>query len=772
MQDSNPIKTGKIKSAILLMCIGLTSLVHAQQAMDSIAQKELVEIVVSGNKFAEKKKNIVQKIDIISSSYIKKANAQNMGDLLMSTGNVFVQKSQQGGSSPVIRGFEASRVLFVVDGVRMNNLIYRSGHLQNIITVDQNILESAELLQGPSSTLFGSDALGGAVHMISKQPILSKENKKTKISANFFSRYSSANAEKTNHVDVSIGWKKFGLLTSITGSVFGDAKIGKRDLRGFEGFGTRPYYIQPFNETTGDTIVKNSNDRIQRFSGYTQTDFTQKLLYKPNANTSHGLNIQYSTSSDVPRYDRLQDTMAGLLRYASWYYGPQKRSLFAYTFSANNIKGFFKEYNATLSYQSIEESRITREYKRYDRFDKRIEQVGVTGLTIDARKKLKEDEITAGIDVQLNDLRSTASRTNLLTNAILPLDSRYPDGKNRMNNFGVYTQHIHKFKGQKWILNEGLRIQYIALQSNIINNSFFALPVTNIVQKNTAITGNIGMVYMPSTSTRIKFGYASGFRAPNIDDLAKIFESSTSAKQVVVPNANLKPEFTHGFDAELVKALGKAVEFEVGAFYTNFTNAIIKAPFRLNGKDSMMYNGVQSQVLASQNVNQAYILGGNVRLSIKAGKNWKFNSTFNFTKGRFRTDATKSTQVYQLQPNGNYALVQSKVSTKPLDHIPPAFGKMSIGYDNQKLYAELNMLFNGWKKLDQYNADGEDNAQYATAKGTPAWQTLNIKTGLQVHQRLGIHAGIENIFDLNYRYFASGFSAPGRNYIVSLRLGL
>ncbi len=772
MQDSNPIQKGKIKSAILLMCIGLTSLVHAQQTMDSIAQKELIEIVVSGNKFAEKKKNIVQKIDIISSSYIKKANAQNMGDLLMSTGNVFVQKSQQGGSSPVIRGFEASRVLFVVDGVRMNNLIYRSGHLQNIITVDQNILESAELLQGPSSTLFGSDALGGAVHMISKQPILSKENKKTKISANFFSRYSSANAEKTNHVDVSIGWKKFGLLTSITGSVFGDAKIGKRDLRGFEGFGTRPYYIQPFNETTGDTIVKNSNDRIQRFSGYTQTDFTQKLLYKPNANTSHGLNIQYSTSSDVPRYDRLQDTMAGLLRYASWYYGPQKRSLFAYTFSANNIKGFFKEYNATLSYQSIEESRITREYKRYDRFDKRIEQVGVTGLTIDARKKLKEDEITAGIDVQLNDLRSTASRTNLLTNAILPLDSRYPDGKNRMNNFGVYTQHIHKFKGQKWILNEGLRIQYIALQSNIINNSFFALPVTNIVQKNTAITGNIGMVYMPSTSTRIKFGYASGFRAPNIDDLAKIFESSTSAKQVVVPNANLKPEFTHGFDAELVKALGKAVEFEVGAFYTNFTNAIIKAPFRLNGKDSMMYNGVQSQVLASQNVNQAYILGGNVRLSIKAGKNWKFNSTFNFTKGRFRTDATKSTQVYQLQPNGNYALVQSKVSTKPLDHIPPAFGKMSIGYDNQKLYAELNMLFNGWKKLDQYNADGEDNAQYATAKGTPAWQTLNIKTGLQVHQRLGIHAGIENIFDLNYRYFASGFSAPGRNYIVSLRLGL
>ena len=772
MKDKIRIQIGMIQSAMLLMCMGLISLVHAQQTRDSSAQKELIEIVVSGNKFAEKKKNIVQKIDIISSSYIKKANAQNMGDLLMSTGNVFVQKSQQGGSSPVIRGFEASRVLFVVDGVRMNNLIYRSGHLQNIITVDQNILESVELLQGPSSTLFGSDALGGAVHMISKQPVLSKENEKTKISANFFSRYSSANTENTIHSDVSIGWKKFGLLTSITRSDFGDSKIGKRDMKGFEGFGTRPFYIQPFNGITGDTIVKNNNDRIQKFSGYQQTDFTQKLLYKPNAKTSHGLNIQYSNSSDVPRYDRLQDTRAGVLRFASWYYGPQKRSLFAYNFSANNRIGFFNEYNATLSYQSIEESRITREYKRYDRFDKRIEQVGVVGLTIDARKKLKQDEITTGIDLQLNNLQSTASRTNLLTNSILPVDSRYPDGKNKMNNFAVYTQHIHKFKGQKWILNEGLRIQYIALKSTIINNSFFSLPVTNIVQKKTAITGNIGMVYMPSTSTRIKFGYASGFRAPNIDDLAKIFESSTAARQVVIPNANLKPEFTHGFDAELVNALGKAVEFELGAFYTDFTNAIIKAPFRLNGKDSILYDGVQSQVLASQNVNQAYILGGNIRLSVKAGKNWKFNSTFNFTKGRFRTDPSKSSLVYLLQSNGNYALVQSKVRTKPLDHIPPSFGKMSMGYDNQKFYAELTMLFNGWKKLNQYNADGEDNAQYATVKGTPAWQTLNLKTGLQVNQRLGIHAGLENILDLNYRYFASGFSAPGRNWIITLRLNL
>jgi hemoglobin/transferrin/lactoferrin receptor protein len=102
---------------------------HAQETVSDSTSKELSEVVISASKFPEKKLNIAQRIDVISSKYISRVNAQNTGDLLINTGNVFVQKSQQGGSSPVIRGFEASRVLLVVDGVRLNTLIYRAGHL-------------------------------------------------------------------------------------------------------------------------------------------------------------------------------------------------------------------------------------------------------------------------------------------------------------------------------------------------------------------------------------------------------------------------------------------------------------------------------------------------------------------------------------------------------------------------------------------------------------------------------------------------------------------
>ena len=756
---------------LLFNCMMQTA--SAQDRNDStLLTKELSEIIVSGSKFAEKKKNIVQKINIINASYIGKANAQNMGDLLMSTGEVFIQKSQQGGSSPVIRGFEASRILLVVDGVRMNNAIYRSGHLQNAITVDQNMLSSVEILQGPSSTLFGSDALGGAIHMVTKQPLLSESKGKRIFSTNAMGRYSSANSEKTFHADINIGGNKIAFLTSITSSDFGDVKMGSRDMNGFEGFGTRPYYIQPYNGATGDTIVRNSNDRVQKYSGYAQIDLMQKILYKPNQNTSHSLNLQSSTSSDVPRYDRLQDIKGGELRFASWYYGPQDRSLFSYNLSLKNRTGFFNEYSATLSYQFIEESRITREYKRYDRLDKRVEKVKVGGFTLDARRKMQHDEITSGIDIQLNGVESVAKRTNIMSQVDSKLDTRYPDGRNAMNYFAVYTQHIHKFKNEKWILNDGVRIQFVKLNSTIKDNSFFFLPITHVVQNNTSLTGNLGIAYMPTLKTRITIGYSSGFRAPNLDDLAKIFESSTVAKQVVVPNPSLKPEYTGTIDVGLNQKISKRIELVASIYYTNFTNAIIKAPFKLNGQDSINYNDVRSQVLASQNVNHAYIYGGNINIISSAGKNWKFSGTVNLTKGRFFTDIKTKSSIYQLQQNRTYSLVQAYVSSKPLDHIPPVFGKLSAGYDNKKVFAELYVFFNGWKKLDQFNADGEDNAQYTTDQGSPAWQTLNFKAGLNTKKRLSVQVGIENIFDLNYRYFASGFSAPGRNFILSLRTTL
>src|SRR5688500_5589459 len=240
------------------LLIGLSGASYAQ---DSLSEKRLEEVIIYSNKFAERQKNIVQKTEVISAQRIAQLNAQNTGDLLINTGNVFVQKSQQGGSSPVIRGFEASRVLLVVDGIRMNNAIYRAGHLQNVITVDQNSLDRVEVLYGPASTLYGSDALGGVVLLRTKAPQFSTTGK-TRLTGSAFTRYSSANEEKTVHADLSIGGRKFAWLQAYNYSDFSDMKMGTHYPSAYPNFGRRSQYVANINGI--DSVVTNPDDRVQR----------------------------------------------------------------------------------------------------------------------------------------------------------------------------------------------------------------------------------------------------------------------------------------------------------------------------------------------------------------------------------------------------------------------------------------------------------------------------------------------------------------------------
>ncbi|MDQ3278512.1 MAG: TonB-dependent receptor [Bacteroidota bacterium] len=712
-------------------------------AQNDTTLANLDEVIIYSGKFAERKKNIAQKVDVITARQIAQTNAQNTGDLLINTGNVFVQKSQQGGSSPVLRGFEASRVLLVIDGIRMNNAIYRAGHLQNVITVDQNSLERVEVLYGPASTLYGSDALGGVILLRTKSPKFSTSDGLF-TTGSAFVRYSTANDEKTAHSDISIGGKKFAWLQAYNYSNFGDLRMGSHYPGKYPDFGRRSQYIAPINGV--DSVVTNRDDRVQRFSGYRQWDITQKFAYRQTDRITHSLNVQHSNSSNVPRYDRLQDVRNGTLRYADWYYGPQTRYLGAYEFNTT-AAGFFDEVRANANFQQIEESRHQREYRRYDRLDNRLERLKVWGFLLDGRKLWNKSELTVGADAQLNNVTSTAFRQNIQTGAASPLDSRYPNGENKMNYIGVYAQHLLKLAGGKIIINDGVRLQAVSLRSTIRDNSFFNFPFTKIEHDNVAVTGNLGVVYLPSESSRLTASLSSGFRAPNVDDVARIFESNTASRQLIVPNPNIGPEYTYNADLGFTHTI-RNIRVEVTGFYTWFRNAIALSPFRFQEQDSITYNGTRVKVYANQNVNKAHLFGFNANVTADFAQHFRFYSTLTYTRGRL------------LPENGTEV---------PLDHIPPVYGKTSLSFTAPVFSAELYTLYNGWKRIKDYNPSGEDNAQYATPEGTPSWLTLNLKTTVPLHKQLQLQVGVENILDRNYRYFASGFSAPGRNVVVALR---
>ena len=701
----------------------------------------LDEVVISVNKSTDAKKTVSQQVQLISQRQIELMQAQSTADLLATGANIFVQKSQMGGGSPVIRGFEANRILLVIDGVRMNNLIYRSGHLQNIITTDNTILDHAEILYGPSSTIYGSDALGGVIHLFTKKPAFSKGDS-GKISINAFTRFGSVNDEFTGHVDVNVGCRKIASLTSLTFSDFGHLRGGENQNPYYSSsYGERPYYVERINGM--DSLIQNSDRYLQVQSGFKQYDLLQKVAFRQDEFTTHQLNIQFSNSTDIPRYDRLTDPSANGLRYAEWYYGPQRRLLAAYDFERAVPSSKFSTLHVGVNYQNIEESRHQRRFDNVN-LQHRNEKVYVLGANVDLKKVMTAHTIRFGLDAQYNTLISTAFEENVLSGVMSELDTRYPDGDNSMMNSAFYFSHTLLIN-HTLILTDGIRLGYASLHSTFNDTSIFHFPYTEANQNNAVYSGSIGLISTPSDDLKLSALISTGFRTPNVDDLAKVFESAAGA--VIVPNPDLQPEKTVNYEIGITRIIQGRTIWENSLFYTNFFDAIITDEFSFNGQDSLLFDGVVSRVYANQNKGKAYLYGYSSTIRSQCTREFSLSFGLNYTYGRIKTDS----------------------SDAPLDHIPPLQLRLQLSYQIQKFSTDFFINYNGWKKLKDYYLNGEDNEQYATADGMPAWYTINIRTSYRIHKLVTLQAGIDNILDTQYRMFASGINAPGRNLIGCIR---
>ncbi len=697
-------------------------------------------VIISATRTAQSRSAVAQQVQVITQRDIERANASTTADLLQNTGGVFVQRSQQGGGSPVLRGFEASRVLLVVDGVRMNNAIYRSGHLQNIISVDNAALARSEVLFGPASTVYGSDALGGAVVFFTKKPQFSEESGQLRTNIGGFARYGSANNERTGNVSLNLGGHRLASFSTFTYNKFGDLRMGTR-TGGRAAFGLRPYYVQRIGGQ--DLLVANDDPLVQKFSGYTQWNFLEKIMYKPNENATHTLNVQYSTSSNIPRYDRLTDPDGSGLRFAEWNYGPQKRLMAAYQFQQFEAGWFNNGIRTTASYQAIEESRISRRFGRTGQRNQ-IETVGVFGFTSMGERVMGSSSIRLGLDAQHNRVRSRAFERHVDTGAETPSGTRYPDGGSTMTDvalFGTLTQQRGKFT-----LNEGLRVGYSVMEGKFEDKTFFQFPFDAVQQQSPVASGNVGVVYSPSRKWRVAANAATGFRMPNVDDTGKVFDSAPGS--LIVPNNGLKPEQTFNTEINWAYEPKAGIRWEGAVFNTVFRNAIVTDVFRYNGLDSIEFDGVMSRILANQNKRRANILGFTTGLSVALPKHFTVSGQVTYTRGRILADS------------GN----------TPLDHIPPLFGRVGLRYGHGKLDGEFFGIFNAKKPIDQYFANGEDNERYAPPGGMPAWYTLHLRLGYRIWGGITIQTGVDNLLDQQYRVFASGINAPGRNFYVSLRM--
>ncbi len=710
------------------------------QTKDTVAVN-LDEVFISFNKWEQNTKEIPNMIEKVNLRDARLRNPQTTADLLGQIGSVFIQKSQLGGGSPMIRGFATNRVLMVVDGVRMNNAIYRSGNIQNIISIDPFTLGGAEVIFGPGSLIYGSDAIGGVMDFHTLKPEFSSNKKLlTKGSSTF--RYATANKEQTAHFVINVAKGKWSSITAFTYSKFDDLKMGVHGPSSY----LRNEYVERINNV--DSIITNKNPRIQRFSGYEQLNLLQKLSYQINPSMNVTYTFTYAGTGEAPRYDRLIQYRNGKPRFAEWSYGPMLWRSHNLTLTDNKPNKLYDGARWIVGYQNYAESRIDRTRAATNRTIQ-AEDVDAYSFNWDAQKKLGKGSFYYGLEYVYNLVGSVGFRINISNNTVTPFVSRYPNNS-RWQTSGIYGSYKINLHEQLTLLS-GLRYSYNQLNANF-DTTFIKFPYKQTSIKDGGLTGNLGLVYRPSAAVQLNGNLSTGYRMPNIDDVGKLFESVPG--NLTVPNPNLQSEYAWNAEVGTVIRISNKFKVELNIFHTWLNNAITLRPFQFNGNDSIIFNGVKSKVQSLQNVSTARVWGLQTSLHYQITRDLFVQSFANWINGK-ETDEVKNEQV-------------------PLRHAAPFYGNTNLRYSRNKVFVELTAMYNGEVSADELapveQAKTDIYAKDANGKPySPAWYTINLRTSYQLDPKTSFTASWENMTNQRYRPYSSGIVAAGSNLIFSLR---
>jgi hemoglobin/transferrin/lactoferrin receptor protein len=238
----------------------------------------------------------------------------------------------------------------------------------------------------------------------------------------------------------------------------------------------------------------------------------------------------------------------------------------------------------------------------------------------------------------------------------------------------------------------------------------------------------------------------NGFRAPNIDDMAKVFDSTPG--NVVVPNTELKPETVTSFDLGITYTPSRWFKLEVSGFYSLLEDIMIKAPFKINDADSIIYDGELSKVEAIQNMGSGWIFGTQGSFLASLSERFSFKGSIVYTKGE--------------DENGD-----------ALRHVTPVFGALHLEYLDKYFRVDLNIQTSGTITYEDL-APSEKDKPYLYASDSngnpfaPSWYVLNLNASWFISDTVRLVVGIDNILDTRYRSYSSGIAGAGRNYLASL----
>jgi outer membrane receptor protein involved in Fe transport len=626
-------------------------------------------------------------------------------EALWETPGVFVQATNRGGGSPIIRGLVGPQVLLLVDGVRLNNSVFRPGPVQYLHLVDAFSLDRIEVLRGPGSVLYGSDAMGGVVSMHLADPVDCRADPGGCAAGALRGRYSSADEGGAVHGRVSGGVGGFGAMAGGTFQTFGDLNgggdVGRQSFTGYKTYSALAKVVHRFSlgSTVGGTVAAN---------------------------------WMFSRIEDAGRTDAVA---AGSLRFTDndLHLGWARLTLRMPTTRAE----------VTLSYQDFREEvrdlalasdRATTTGLVRDRVTDRTlgSDLRLTTRLVGDRLRLQYGGMYYHDWVDAARAKVTGSGAYQATGGAL-----YPDGST-FHTYGAYARlegdPISTADGHVLRLSGGYRLHGMGGTA----------PAIGIVPpadwEALGHVGQAGVQWLWRDRTTLAVTWSEGFRAPNLQEAVMFGDSG---RYYNVPNPDLGAE-----RSDTVEVLGRIqvwrLRFAASGWVTFLTDLIDRVPgtwdgqSRVEGKD----------VLVKVNVGKAFLWGVEAEGTVDMG--WGLSAGGNLSYTRGDQEVTGKPDV-------------------PLSRIPPLFGTARLRWDVPwpgPVGGFVEAYVRAAARQDRLSPLDLKDSRIPKG-GTPSWATLNLRGGVTVSQRVHLGLALENLTNATYKHHGSGVWMPGFNAVLS-----
>ena len=246
-------------------------------------------VVVAANRDEVPLFAVPRSVSVVGLPDLERAMPRTTPEALADAAGVWVQKTNHGGGSPAIRGLMGNQVLVMVDGIRLNNSTYRYGPNQYLVTIDPRQVERVEVLRGSGSVLFGSDAIGGVVHVVSRRPQFTASG--LRVGGDVSAKLMTGGMEQSGRFDAAVEHTRVAVRGGLSLNNYGDLHAG------------------------GDLGVESP-------SGYSSVAGDLLALVRVSPRHLVSVGLQGDFQADVPRFDQV--AQRGYTRYA---FDPQVRQL-------------------------------------------------------------------------------------------------------------------------------------------------------------------------------------------------------------------------------------------------------------------------------------------------------------------------------------------------------------------------------------------------------------------------------------------------------------